>query len=254
MKLPNDFQKEPRAAVLLAADIDGTLLGDAVGEAWLLGFAERNPNVILAFVTGRYAWSVQELVSQGRLPQPHYICCDVGTEIIDCQDPQNRIGARYAAQVASDWDLEKIYQLGEREGVDRQEFEQGQPRFQAGFYYDGKQETLLAFSKRLRGLPPCQVLPSYGKYIDVLPLVLGKGNAVCFLQKELSLDWKQVVVAGDAGNDRQMFEVGFQGIVPANALEELKEYAQQPWHYHSPFPAALGVRDGLQFFDLPCEI
>jgi hydroxymethylpyrimidine pyrophosphatase-like HAD family hydrolase len=45
-----------------------------------------------------------------------------------------------------------------------------------------------------------------------------------------------------------MFETGFKGIVPVNALEELKIVASQPWHYHSPLPAALGVLDGLRHF------
>jgi sucrose-phosphate synthase len=58
----------------------------------------------------------------------------------------------------------------------------------------------------------------------------------------------QVVVAGGSGNDRQMFETGYQGIVPANALAELKALACDPWHYHSPHPAATGVLDGLRHF------
>ncbi len=58
----------------------------------------------------------------------------------------------------------------------------------------------------------------------------------------------QIVVAGDSGNDRQMFETGLRGIVPVNALDELKVLACQDWHYHSPYPAALGVLDGLRHF------
>jgi hypothetical protein len=45
-----------------------------------------------------------------------------------------------------------------------------------------------------------------------------------------------------------MFETDFKGILPANALEELKTVACQPWHYYSPFPAAHGVQDGLRHF------
>jgi hydroxymethylpyrimidine pyrophosphatase-like HAD family hydrolase len=56
------------------------------------------------------------------------------------------------------------------------------------------------------------------------------------------------VVAGDSGNDRVMFETGFKGIVPVNALDELKAVAQQPHHYQSPLPAGRGVLDGLCHF------
>jgi len=61
------------------------------------------------------------------------------------------------------------------------------------------------------------------------------------------------VIAGDSGNDRQMFETEYKGIVPVNALEELKVLARQLWHYHSPLPAARGVLDGLRHFGFSSE-
>lgn len=105
-----------------------------------------------------------------------------------------------------------------------------------------------AFYGRLSTLEGVTIQVSYDTYIDVLPARLGKGQAVSFLQKQLGLSQGQVVVAGDSGNDRQMFETGFKGVVPVNALDELKSLARQPWHYHSPYPAALGVLDGLRQF------
>jgi hydroxymethylpyrimidine pyrophosphatase-like HAD family hydrolase len=92
------------------------------------------------------------------------------------------------------------------------------------------------------------IIASYGEYIDVLPNPMGKGKAVEFLQRELGIKSERVVVAGDSGNDREMFETGFKGIVPANALDELKAVARHPWHYQSPLPAGLGVLDGLCHF------
>ena len=234
---------------LLASDIDGTLLGDESGEELFKQFvARQNGHFSLAYITGRYRWSVLELIQQGRLPRPHFICSDVGTEILDLGDPANRLGEAYAAQVHPGWDLDEIYRLGIGEGITRQEFDEGQPRFQAGFYWDARPETLRAFHERLSTLEGIYIQASYDTYIDVLPGPLGKGQAVSFLQKRLGLSQGQVVVAGDAGNDRQMFEAGFKGIVPLNALDELKAIAGQPWHYHSPYPSARGVLDGLRHF------
>jgi hydroxymethylpyrimidine pyrophosphatase-like HAD family hydrolase len=70
------------------------------------------------------------------------------------------------------------------------------------------------------------------------------------LQKQLGLDPVRIIVAGDTGNDRQMFETGYQGVLPVNALDELKAAASESWHYHSTFPAARGVLDGLRYFGL----
>jgi HAD superfamily hydrolase (TIGR01484 family) len=242
-------QNPNQTSFLLASDIDGTLLNDERGETLFRQFAARqNERFVLAYVTGRYRHSVLELIQRGRLPRPHFICSDVGTEILDLADPDNQIGETYAAQVSHSWNLDEIYRLGVGEGIRRQEFDEGQPRFQAGFYWDARPETLRAFNERLSSLDDICIQASYGTYIDVLPGPLGKGQAVGFLQKQLGLLAGQVVVAGDAGNDHQMFVAGYKGIVPVNALDELKAVASQPWHYHSPYPAARGVLDGLQHF------
>lgn len=234
---------------LLASDIDGTLLGDESGEELFRHFAASQAGQFcLAYITGRYRHSVLQLINEGRLPRPRFICSDVGTELFDLDDPANRLGDAYAARAQNNWDLDEIYRLGIGEGVTRQEFDEGQPRFQAGFYWNARPETLRAFKRRLSTLEGLVIQASYDTYIDVLPARLGKGQAVVFLQEELGFAREQVVVAGDSGNDRQMFETSFKGIVPANALDELKSLARQPWHYHSPYPAARGVLDGLRRF------
>lgn len=242
---------QPDQPFLLAADIDGTLLGDEQGAGQLKALSACCAgSFYLALVTGRSLPSILPLIEGGSLPQPNFICSDVGTELFVYGDPGNALGRKYTSQVSPTWDLEEIYTLGEGDGVRRQEYPEGQPRFQAGFDWDGQEQTLAAFCSRIAPFPDVYILPSYQRYIDVLPLPLGKGKVVQFLQRELGLDPARVVVAGDAGNDRQMFETEFKGILPANARPELQAVARAPWHYHSPFPAARGVLDGLAYFGL----
>lgn len=239
----------PRLPFLLAADVDGTLLGDEEGAGLFKATIEcHRLSIRLAYVTGRYLHSVRQLVQEGRLPAPDFVCSNVGTDIHAWNDPRNAIGRKYAARISPDWDLARIYALGAGEGIWLQDFGEDQPPFQAGFFWDGRPESLEAFRYRLSDHGAFRILPSYGEFIDILPAGFGKGEAVLFLQRELSLDPQRVVVAGDSGNDAEMFETGLQGILPANALEELKAVAGQPWHYHSPFPAARGVLDGLHHF------
>jgi len=240
---------EPHRPFLLAADVDGTLLGDDEGEPLLREFVRGHSNAFrLAVVTGRTLSSVNRLTAQGRLPRPDYVASSVGAELVACNDPTNALGREYAARAIEEWDLELIYALGEGAGIRRQEFPDGQPRLRAGFHWDGAIETLEAFRRRLASQPRCRVLPSARRYIDVLPFGVGKGAVVQFLQRRLGLAPERVVVAGDSGNDRDMFESGFNGVVPANALPELREAACRPWHYHSRLPAARGVIDGLCHF------
>lgn len=240
---------QPELPFLLASDIDGTLLGDEVGEALLTQFMEKyRPSLVLAFVTGRTLESVMRLIEEGRLPTPDYIASSVGTELFAYRDPHNALGHRYAAQVTPAWDLEMIYAIGEGEGIHRQTFIGGDPRFQAGFAWDGQAESLSAFHRRFENREELCILPSFGQFIDVLPVQLGKGPVVHFLQEALELPPERVVVAGDSGNDREMFATAYKGIFPANGLDELKTFVDQPWHYHSPLPAARGVIDGLRHF------
>ncbi len=217
---------DPRRPFLLAADVDGTLIGDQEGEACLMALRAEHPgSFCLAVITGRDLASVRELIAERRLPAPDYIAGSVGSEILAYDDPGNALGLKYAAQVSGEWDLEAIYALGTGEGVWPQEFPEGRPRFQAGFYWDGRAETLAALGGRLAGVKGIRILPSAGVYVDVLPDRTGKGEAVRFLQRELGVDPDRVVVAGDAGNDREMFQTGYRGIVPANAHDELRSVA-----------------------------
>ncbi len=239
----------PYEPFLLVADVDGTLIGDEEGENQLRTFCKKFPSCLrLAIVTGRGIPRVVALLKDGRLPPPDFVCGAAGTELFASNDPKNSIGQRFAARVPPGWDLETTYALGEGEGIRRQEFPEGQPRFQAGFLWDGRPETLAAFRSRFADREGYSILPSSGKFIDVLPVSLGKGNFAWFLLRELGMDPARVVVAGDTGSDCQMFETEFKGILPANALDELKAVARQPWHYLSPYPAGRGVLDGLCHF------
>ena len=54
---------QPGEPFLLAADIDGTMLGDELGEAWLKAFKREAGNrFLLAYVTGRDFRSAMRLI------------------------------------------------------------------------------------------------------------------------------------------------------------------------------------------------
>jgi hydroxymethylpyrimidine pyrophosphatase-like HAD family hydrolase len=242
---------DPRRPFLLAADIDGTLLGDEEGLAALRALVRAFPDsVLLAVISGRSRASIQALIADGILPPPRFIGSAVGSELLDCADPENRLGEKYAARAEADWSVESVYSLGEGEGMRRQAFPEGQPRFQAGFDWDGRPATLAALRHRLAPLQRCRIVPSQDRFVDVFPEGFGKGELARFLQSRLGVHPERTVVAGDSGNDREMFETGFRGIVPVNALDELKRAADRPRHYHSPWPSARGVIDGLRHFGL----
>jgi HAD superfamily hydrolase (TIGR01484 family) len=244
--VPNDS----RCPFLLAADIDGTLLGETREQSWLCDFLTRYPaSMYLAYMTGRSVPSVRSLIDTKILPTPHFVCSHVGTELFDYRYGGTALHDRFAAAVdPALWDLDAVYERGVGKGIQRQVFTNGRPPFHAGFFWDGSDAALAAFRQRLAPCVSCSIVVSHGMFIDVIPTALGKGNAVRFLKDYLEIAGDAVVVAGDSGNDMSMFATPFNAIVPANSFTELKTQAAKPWHYHSPHEAGEGVLDGLCYF------
>ena len=69
----------------------------------------------------------------------------------------------------------------------------------------------------------CDLLLSAGRYLDVLPRGVGKGQAVLRLAQVAGFDPATVVVAGDTLNDLSMYETGLRGIVVGGAEPALVE-------------------------------
>src|SRR5689334_14088409 len=122
--------------VLLATDIDGTLLGDAQGEVAFTGFTKANrENIHLVFMTARTRDSVAALVAESRLPAPDFLFSSVGTELCSWNGWRSDAGQRFATLVPPRWDLAGIYARGVGDGVTRQTFVDHQPPFHAGFHW-----------------------------------------------------------------------------------------------------------------------
>lgn len=57
------------------------------------------------------------------------------------------------------------------------------------------------------------------------------------------------MVAGDSGNDLEMFAAPYKGIIVANAAAELKQ-KQGDRIYHAQAAHATGVLEGLRFWQV----
>lgn len=98
-----------------------------------------------------------------------------------------------------------------------------------------------------------QVIWSSGRDLDIIPSAAGKGKAIRYLVTFLALGSARIVVAGDSGNDRSMFDEFENGIIVANAQPELKRLGDgtpQPGIYFARQAYAAGVEEGLRNFGL----
>lgn len=89
-------------------------------------------------------------------------------------------------------------------------------------------EALVRFRDSL--LPYCegkiQMIFSNDKYLEILPIQAGKGNAVRFVTDYLPAMRRHTFAAGDAENDISMLKAAYTGIAMQNAEQAIKENAQ----------------------------
>ncbi len=234
---------------LLTTDLDGTFIGD--DEAmFALWDALCEKGIMVAFSTGRHLESIRDFYAEKGAERRADACvCMVGTDIWLREDGEYRLDEAWHERIAYRWDkasVEKI--LAEIPEAAMQE-QQWQSRFKSSYFLEeNADERLRQIHERLaaEGLE-AKVVYSADRFLDLLPIRSGKGEAVKYLAKRLNLPPENVITCGDTGNDIDMMrpELGFRGIVVANARPELKAL-DGPHIYHAPAPYAAGIHAVLK--------
>lgn len=240
------FQEEKQW--LFVSDVDDTLLGDdqalsQLGQALRSGSA----HLTLVYNSSRPCASLrQTLATNPALPLPDYLAGAMGTEIE--KGPSGEALADYARFLDQGWDRRRIDLLAGQFGLEPHPREYQTP-FKAS--YDIPNQAIFeTFQQDLAatGLQ-AKAIVSGVKNLDVIPARAGKGQVIQYLQRWLQIPPGQVVVAGDSGNDLEMFVEPYRGIVVANADPELKGRSG-PFIYHAQGAYAAGVLEGLRHWQV----
>jgi mannosylfructose-6-phosphate phosphatase len=230
---------------LLISDLDGTLLGDDRAlDGFSVWYAQVNDRLRLVYSSGRFLDSIRESIDRFHLPQPDAIICGVGTEIHDLTTGLRIVGW---PEACCDWNPALVREVcGEFS-----EFAE-QPRhllsdFKISYYgYDLNDTFLSRLTRRLEEVgQEGSIIYSSRRDLDILPAATNKGTAATFLARHWGFHRDQVLVAGDSGNDLEMFRTGFRGIVVGNAQPELLSLHNQRV-YHARAHFAEGVLEGLR--------
>lgn len=247
---------------LLASDIDNTLTGDRAALDSLRKDLERlqaEADLFLILSTGRRLDQVIEGFEEEGIPVPDAVISQVGTEIFL---PPFRRGNDplhvWRDMLMEDFSREEAISLLEGvEGVEMQP-DKFNTALKVSCYLDKAPDPEAAAREIMEkakncGNGLCQVVWSSGKDLDIIPATAGKGNAIRFVINLLKIDAEKIMVAGDSGNDRSMFDEFQRGIVVSNAKPELlrlKEEHPISDFFFAHLPYAAGVREGLEYFQV----
>ncbi|MCG5479897.1 HAD-IIB family hydrolase [Sinorhizobium alkalisoli] len=238
---------------MLASDIDGTLLGDeAAAERFRHTWhaLNRDQRPLLVYNSARTADDMLSLVEAMLLPRPDYVIAGVGTVIADMRMPGplqaflEELGPPFEAQTiaAVMQSIEgavpqpQLHQLPHKISWHLADAPEAAITEIAGLFAASGLAVKLVYSSR--------------RDLDIVPTAGGKGGALGWICRRLSIGLDEVVVAGDSGNDREMFEMPYvRGVVVANALSELRDSPSlDRRHFLASACHADGVIEGLKYW------
>lgn len=230
---------------LIVSDVDGTMLGDDDAlerfAAWL---SSRREEFYLAYNSGRLPDSIRESIETTLLPEPDALIGGVGTQI---EFYVNRQTLDDWPVSGATWDPLVIREtLAACEGLDLQPEEFLSEHKLSYYAYGASKNDLALWKSLLEKNGQCvQLVYSSERDLDFLPVGVNKGTATAHLAEHWNIRAERVLVCGDTGNDRSMFEQDFLGVVVGNALPELKSL-ESPHIYHAQGHCAAGVEEGIR--------
>jgi len=249
--------------MLLATDMDGTVLPatlDDDARATIARFAallRGAPALRLAYVTGRHFGLAREGIEEAGLPEPDWLACDVGTSVYARADGAWTRDAGYRERmrgILGDDGAARIdaavlsipglsLQPAARQGEFKRSFD-AEPSLDLRVVR-ARVERALA-EGGVAGEVVASRDPADGVgLVDVLPRGVAKGTAVEHLRVVLGLTPREVVYAGDSGNDEAALLAGWRGIVVPGARAEWIERLRGE-------AVARGLADRVYFARTPC--
>jgi len=234
---------------MLCTDLDGTFIGDDDSMYELLRLIE-DKGISLVFSTGRHLPSVLAFIDDKRIRKPDACILQVGTEVYLLSKGEFVLDNNWSKIISQDWEREKVVRLlADVEQLVRQD-EEWQTEFKASYFLrENQTEVLQEINRRMQEAElKAHIIYSSDQFLDFLPPLSGKAEAVRYVADRFGLRAEDVIVCGDTGNDLDMFKAGFKGIIVGNAHAELKNFEGEN-AYHAIGQYSAGIIEGLRHFN-----
>ena len=233
---------------LVIVDIDNTLVGDDKSMRQLFAHLQENhEHIAWGVSTGRSLELTLDIMTDYSIPMPDIIICSVGTEIYYAPDLRRDKG--WKKNISAKWKPELIKSSLAKTSFLKLQEPEGQRSHKISYYMADDYDYLawVYYLIETAGLN-CQIVYSHGQYLDILPQRASKGKAIDYIRYKFEFSARDVMVAGDSGNDADMLSGKAHGLVVGNYSAELEKLRSSRNVYFSPQNYAAGIIDGLHHY------
>lgn len=232
--------------ILLCSDLDRTLIpnGDqpeSPAARPLLRRLVDSGLIRLAYVSGRDRELVQQAMYDFDLPRPDFVIGDVGTTLYRLENGQWDLNSLWQDEIGAEWngyehgDIVELLSSLDDAGLELQPGAK-QSTYKVSYFTDPEENGRAladSISEILddRGIK-ANLIWSIDEaenkgLLDILPASANKISAIRFLMRLEKVPEKQMVFAGDSGNDLDALTSGLQAILVGNAAQDVRREATE---------------------------
>ncbi|MEX2404412.1 MAG: HAD-IIB family hydrolase [Balneolales bacterium] len=236
---------------LIITDIDDTLIGnDNSMKKFIHTLKEKNSSITFGVATGRSLELVKEIFSLKGLPVPHIIISSVGTEIYYGSNYDNlHQDDGWSAHISYQWKPEKIKEALDELDFLKQQEEDGERQFKLSYNMKPNEDNIAIVHQKLTEKKlRYNLIYSRDAYLDILPQRASKGKAIDYLSRKWHISPKNILVAGDSGNDYEMLSGKRLSVVVGNHSHELKDLEGNQRVYFANSEYAAGILEGMEHY------
>jgi sucrose-phosphate synthase len=252
-KIPKTRRPMEKHNKAIFTDIDQNLLGDVDALADFRNFLkEHRSTTTFGITTARRLDSALTALKQYDIPMPDILITSLGTEIYYA--PKLTPSTNWQNHVDHLWNRRNILRLLDGlPGLTLQEADQ-QSDFKLSYVLDTKAaetpsvhdiHTLLR-----KGEHSVNVIFSFGRYIDIVPIRASKGLALRYISSLWHIPLNHILVAGGSGADEDIMRGNTLAVVVANRQEEeLSDLIDIDRIYFTQKPYASGILEAIEHYD-----
>lgn len=241
--------KLPVSEKVIVTDIDNTLIGDNKSLEKLFKYLARfEDSLVFGVATGRTLESTMKILAEKNIPMPEILITSVGSEIY--YGPNILRDHGWSTHINYRWKPERIREIMKSvSGVELQA-DENQRQFKLSYnFFRGSFDGIRKVRKLMRRNDlHAKVIRSHGRFLDFLPLRASKGLAIRHVCMKWGVDFNNVLVAGDSGNDREMLLGNTLSVVVGNYSPELKTLPETPTIYFASDRYAAGIIEGIKYY------